>query len=292
MRAFAASAVLLLLVLLPAAAAQPTLVQPIRGAFTDVYLITGRAVDANGGPVAGADLTIELVQQGVRAAPLQATTNCRGDFITSFTLKAVSHKGYARLTLEGRDGVPNATARADFDPFHRRTDAVVRLEGPWNYRCPEDVWNSSVTITGRIVNRTQPYERDGVTYESEPYGARQGRMRYEDGGGSIHCAPPPNGPPTACDFLAIDERGDFRYTFVFQDAVEAKGRMRVVLGDKEHVAEVDPVTRQAVLFIEATGQGAPPAPTPANTPGPAPLLLVLAAAAAALVARRALRAGR
>lgn len=291
MRVLAASAVLLLVLLLPMAGAQ-TLVQPVRGAFTDVYLVTGRAVDANGGPVAGAEMTIELVQPGVRAAPLQATTNCRGDFITSFTLKGVSRQGHAKLTLEGRDGVPNATARADFDPFHRRSDVVVRLDGVWNYRCPDDVWASSVTITGRVVNRTEPYQKDGVTYESIPYEARHARLRYEDADGAVHCPLPPNAPPGTCDFLGIDERGDFRYTFVFQDPVEAKGRMHVVVADKDHVAEVDPVTRQAVLFIEATGRGAPAPPAPSPTPGPAPLVLALAVVAAALLARRLVRARR
>ena len=283
---------LLLLALLlggaPLAAAQQLTI-PVTGAFEDVYVVAGRAVDSRGEPVAGAQLTVELAQEGVRAAPLKATTSCKGDFITSFSLKAPTAQGRVSVTVHARDGGTDGRATGSFDPFFRRTDLVVQLKEPWAYRCApkDDVWPVAVSVTGRVVNRTEPYEKAGVTYEARPYPGPL-RLRYVDGNGTLHCPPPgANAPPGTCDFLAIDERGDFRYTFTFPAPVDANGTVTVLVGETPHSLKVDPLTRQAVLLIEATGRG-PPAP-PAPAPGPGPLLVALAAAAAALLARRALR---
>jgi hypothetical protein len=269
---------------IPVAAAQQ-LIQPITGSFEDVYLVAGRVVDARGEPAAGAQLTVELSQPGVRAAPLKAVANCKGDFITSFTLRAPTPQGSVAVTAHGRDGVPDAKATARFDPFFRRNDLDLRLEGPWEYRCSgaDDVWPLAVSVTGRIVNRTDPREREGATYEAEPYRG-QARLRFTDANGTTHCPPAANAPPGVCDFLYVDERGDFRYTFTFPGNVEASGTMTVLLGNQSFAAQVDPLMRQAVLLVEATGRGAP-AP-PANAPGPGVLPLALAALAAALLARR------
>lgn len=285
MRPLAAAALVALLVLVPGAGAQ-TLVQPVTGAFTDVYVITGRAVDSRGEPAAGADLTIEIQQPGIRASPLRATANCKGDFITSFNLRDASPRGSVTVTLHGVEGIPDAKASEPFDPFFRRNDVVVQLQGHWNYRCEEkdDVWASALSVTGRIVNRTDAYRDDNVTYHAVPYKGLA-RLRYEDPQGNQQCPPVPNGPPDACDFLRIDERGDFRYTFVFLDPTEAKGRMHVILDDHIYSAEVDPLTRQAVLAIEATGRGAPRDETPLDVLP----LLAAGAALAALLARRARR---
>jgi hypothetical protein len=267
----------------PLASAQ--LVQPVTGAFEDVYLVTGRVVDSRGEPVAGADLTVGLSQTGVRAAPLRAVTNCKGDFITSFNLRAPTVEGSVSVTVRGRDGVPDASATARFDPFFRRNDLVVRLEGPSDYRCApsDDVWPIAVSVTGRVVNRTDPRERDGVTYESEPFRG-QVRLRFVDANGTTHCPPAANAPPGVCDFLYVDERGDFRYTFTFPGPVDANGTMALVVGNKTYPAQVDPLTRQAVLLVETTGRGAPVPASPA--PGPGLLPLALAVLGAALLARR------
>ena len=279
---------LALALLLAAPAASAQLVQPVQGAFEDVYVVAGRVVDERGYPVAGAELTVELAQPGIRAAPLKAPTNCKGDFITSFNLKAPTTKGSVTVTVKGRDGVPDAKATERFDPFFRRTDMVIQIAGVSDYRCApnEDVWPIAVSVTGRIVNRTDPREVDGVTYEAVPY-AGQARLRYTDANGTTHCPPAANAPPGACDFLRVDERGDFRYTFTFPEPVDANGTMAVVIGDVAHAGKVDWLTRQAVLHVEATGRGAPVAAT--ETPGPAPVLVALAAVGAALLSRRLAR---
>ena len=280
-------ALLALPALLPGAGAQ-TPIQPVTGAYEDVYVVMGRAVDSRGEPASGAELTLTLSQPGVRAEPLRATANCKGDFITSFNLRKATAEGSVTITLHGRGNASGATVTERFDPFFRRTDALVRLPGPWEYRCSEkeDVWPVALTVTGRIVNRTDPWEKDGVTYDGRPYSG-QARLRFLAPDGTVSCPPPANGAPGVCDFLYVDERGDFRYTFTFGGPVEAKGTMTVTLGGQTWSADVDPVTRQAVLLIEATGRGVPV--PPAETPGPGPLLLAFAAVAAALLARRRAR---
>lgn len=287
MRALLPLALAALLGLAPVVAAQQ-LTQPVTGAFEDVYLVSGRVLDSRGEPAAGAELIVELSQPGIRAAPLKATANCKGDFITSFTLRAPTSQGSVTVTARGRDGVPDAKASATFDPFFRRNDLVVRLEGPWEYRCTgaDDVWPLAVSVTGRIVNRTEPHERDGVTYGSEAFHGIV-RLRFTDRNGTTHCPPAANAPPGVCDFLYVDERGDFRYTFTFPSPIEANGTMALLIGNQSFPAPVDPFTRQAVILAEATGRG-PPAPS-APAPGPGPLPLALAALATALLARRLVR---
>lgn len=277
--------VLLALLAMGATATAQTPIEPVRGAFTDVYVITGRAVDARGEPVAGADLVVELDQPGVRAAPLHATTNCKGDFITSFDLRNVTSRGKVTLTLRGRDGVADATTTQALDPFFRRTDAILTLPGEWTYRCApkEDVWPIALSVAGRIVNRTDPYEEKGATFHARPWDG-QARLRFTDADGEVSCPPAQNAPPGVCDFLLVDERGDFRYTFTFDRPVPANGTMHVVLGDDVHSLPVDPATRLATFRIEATGRGAPP--VGGDAPGPAFALLVLATLGAALARRR------
>lgn len=280
-------ALLLLLALAGPAAAQ-TLVSPLEGAFTDVYVVAGRVVDSRGEPAAGATLSVTLDQRGVRAAPLQATTNCKGDFITSFTLRNPTREGTVSVAVQGRDASGEGANTTRLDPFFRRSDLAVRLPGPWEYRCDaqQDVWPISVTVAGRVVNRTQPYERNGTTYEAEPYGG-VGRLRYTDAAGVTRCPPAANAPGTdACDFMYFDERGDYRYTFTYSAPVEAKGSVTILLGNETFTVPVDPVLRLATFAVEATGRGPPP--PAAEAPGPAPLLVLLAATGAALLARRRL----
>lgn len=288
MRAFVLPLLLVLpavVVLAPEAEAQ-TLVSPVRGAFTEVYVIAGRAIDSRGEPAAGAQLVVDLKQQGVRAEPLQATANCKGDFITSFTLRDVRASGSATVTVKGRDGSADGKATTSFDPFFRRSDVVVTLPGPWNYRCDEgqDVWPISLSVTGRIVNRTERYQDGVVSYDAKPF-TGVARLRFVING-TLTCPPSATGPPGSCDYLHIDERGDFRYTFTFDRAVPPTGTMAVVIEDQVFSGEVDPKTRQAVLLIEATGQGRPAEDAPTPGPGALPVLACVALAALATRARR------
>lgn len=283
MRLFAAI-LLAGLLLAPVASAQ-TRANPVQGAYTDIYLISGRAVDADGDPVAGGELTITLEQPGVTAEPLRAVANCKGDFITYFTLRHVEPTGKARIRLAGPDGAEGAETTVGFDPFFRRSDATLRLPGDWGSRCTgaQDVWDVSLSVAARILNRTDEYLLGSEAYHAKPYTGII-RLRYETPDGQVMCPPLPNGPPDACETFVADERGDFRYTFTLDSPIEAGGKMSILLDEGTHNATVDPVTRIAVMHVEASGRG-PPAPV-VESPG-APLGAILAGAlAAALVARR------
>lgn len=279
-----AALVLVAILLAPAAAAQ-TMAQPVRGTYQDIYVISGRAIDSEGNPVAGGKLTITLDQPGVRAEPLSAVANCKGDFITYFTLRDIRHDGKARIVLQDKDGGAGDEETVELDPFFRRSDAILRLPTVWGSRCSEkeDVWPVSVSVAARILNRTEEYMSGGQSYHARPYDGII-RLRYETADGQVICPPLPNGPPDACETFITDERGDFRYTFTLDDTVDPRGTMSILLGDASFNATVDPETRIAVLYIEATGQGAP---TPIKPAPGAPLGALLAGlVAVALLARR------
>lgn len=282
--AHSSAGLLLLVALLPVAAAQ-TLTQPIEGDYDEVYVVAGRAIDSNGEPVAGGRLTVELDMPGVQAAPVSASANCKGDFITYFTLRRVDARGSVSVTLQGDNG--SATQRASLDPFFRRSDLVVELGEPWGRRCDakQDVWEISASVAARVLNRTEPYEVEGVAYEARPYDGFL-RLRWRMPDGSLVCPPLPNGPPDACQPFKPDERGDIRYTFTMDRELEAGGTMTLVLEDgRGFNLTVDPRTRLATGLLEASGQGAPPPVRATPAPG-APALLALVALV--VVARRLL----
>lgn len=248
--------------------------------------MTGRVVDALGKPAARAEVVVQLEQPGARAAPLRAATDCFGTFLTSFDLRDVSPDGEVTVTFKGH-GAPDATATARLDPFYRRTDMKIRYEGEWpGAGCPEQtsLWPKRVSVTGRLVNRTPEYQEEGVAYHAKPY---EGRVRvwYWPSPGEAIC-PPSSQTPGYCDTTAatVDERGDFRYSWVFNEprALAANQTVEVVLEGKSVNFTIDPTFRMATAVHETTGQG----PAHYDTPAPPLAVALLALVALALLRRR------
>lgn len=279
--------VLLVLIALAVAApvAAQTTLSPIEGGYEEVYVIMGRALDVNGEPAPQATLVIELEQEGVRAQPLSAAANCKGDFIASFTLKHVDPRGKARITLVAPPGGTNVTTEVPLDPFYRRSDAFLQLGEAWPFDCSKeaDVWDVSASLSVRLLNRTEPYDRDDEQFYARPYTGIV-RLRYETPGGNVVCPPhPQSGDPNECELFVVDERGDLRYTFTLDAPFRAGGRVDVILQDNTTLdVPIDATSRLGVKYFEVTGQG-PPAEL-YETPL-APFLPLAAAALAALGAR-------
>lgn len=269
--------------LVPVAAAQ-THVNPIEGSYADVYLVSGRIVDASGLPVAGATLRVEVDQEGVRAAPFEAKTSCFGDFIFTLKIGTVLPDGRFKLTLLGAEGgVEDLEHVERFDPFFRRSDVLLRSQGTWRLECPDQGmhWPGRLSVTGRIVNRTDPYEVNGTTLDARPY-VGYARIFYYDGSGGRRC--PPSLQEGLCDPIPVDERGDFRYSFTYPGAVPAQGRMELHVDNRTYNASIDPVQRIAIFELELSGRGAP---DPRDAPG-LPVLAVLAALGALAAVRNVL----
>lgn len=252
-------ALLLALVALAAPALAQTLAEPLEGKYHEVYVVAGRVVDTDGLPASGATILIDLEQEGVKAPTLRAVANCKGDFITSFTLRHVQD-GKARMTLLGPDGQPNATSIVDLDPFYRRSDAILKMGGPWGSVCKQEanVWPVSASVSVRLLNRTEAYEQDGEAYYAIPYGGVV-RMRYETPDGNTVCPPhPQDQTPGACEIFQADERGDIRYTFTLDQPFEAGGRVELLLQNGDSVdVSIDPASRLGVEYFEVSGQGPP-----------------------------------
>lgn len=273
---------LLVLLAVPLAGAQ-TLLNPIEGGYEDVYIVTGRGVDALGSPTVGATVWVELDQSDVTSAPVKATADCFGVFITYFELRDIRRDGEVHIRLEGRNGGPNVTTTLGLDHFYRRSDTNLRYEGRWDTTCPDQspLFHSRISVTGRILNRTEQREEEGAKYFAEPF---QGvvTLRYWPNESHAICPPDPQ-VPIRCDANAgaRDERGDFRYSWVFPEAftVPEGARVEILADGKSWNITVDPTWRVATALIETTGQG----PTPYPTPG-APLAVLLVAVGLVAVA--------
>lgn len=278
---FLSSLLLVLLTLAPVASAQ-TFAQPISGAYADVYVVAGRVVDHEGYPAAGADLVISLSQRGVTAKPLQAKTNCYGDFITAFTLRQPERHGSVRVELPHADETKRASNESRLDPFFRRSDLTLQLPYRWEFICPQESqhWLGRVTGSGRILNRTASYEVNGTTLDAKPVEGYL-RMRLFDVQDRVFC--PPTFDGQQCEPIPIDERGDFRYSWTFPEGFDPRGaRVQVILGEKTWNATVNPVTRLATFQIEVSGQG----PAKNESPAAPVAVALLALVGLALVLRR------
>lgn len=280
------SALLLLvaLALAPAVGAQNQLINPVEGAFTDVYVIAGRLVDPLGRPAPDADVVIDLDQEGVRMVPLRAKSDCYGTFITFFDLREVRRDGKAEIRVFDRDGNLTAEVNLALDPFFRRTDVNIKLDRPYLAGCPEatEAWPKRVSVTGRVVNRTEDYTANGVKHSSEPASSIV-RLRFWDSPTHFFC-PPSLQDPEGCDpnSGSLDERGDLRYSWVIDRPVNVTGTfVEVIVDGKSYNFTVDPAFRLATVHIEATGQG-----PPKETPGPTLSVLLVALAGAAFALRR------
>lgn len=293
MRSLALVGLLLAATLLQPAAGAQTTINPIEGAYTEAYIVTGRILDSAGEPFSGGHVRVELQQSDVKAAPVTATVNCKGDFITSFNLRAPSYEGSVKITAYDGQTVLGTTT-APLDPFWRRTDASMKLGSVWGNVCTgnQDVWDVSATVTFRMLNRTDPYKIDEHEFQANAYRGFL-RLRYEPPGAATVCPPKPNAPGVCEQFLP-DERGDVRYTFTLDQPFEAGGRVHVLL--QNHTDEgcderlgtcytipIDPETRLGVRYFEMTGRGAPERK---EAPLAAPLVVLAALALLALATRR------
>lgn len=243
--------------LAPSALAQ-TVTNPVEGEYDEIYVLTGRVVDSNGEPAAGAILDVDVEQRDVEAAPFPVRANCFGDFIATFNIRYIDATGRAIVRLRGADGgVPAQEQTVRLDSFFRRSDLVLQTEAPWKKECAEDrssAWPGRLSVAGRILNRTESYEIDGTRYDAKPYVGRV-EVWYVNPEGFRFCPPTLQG--VGCENLATDERGDFRYSFTFPDPTPAEGVMQIVVDGKTYNATVDPVGRIAFHHVELSGQGAP-----------------------------------
>lgn len=254
------------------------------------YIVGGRALDSNGLPAKGARVKVVVDQEGVvdaqgRQPTLTGVANCKGDFEFSLAgLRHVATSGRVRVTIEGVDGNADVTEAQPLEPFWRRNDVRVTLPYVWNYACEQldAPWGIQVSVKGRLLNRTDAYESDGVTFHARAYTGLVG-LYYWDAQGNWFC--PPNGRG-GCEPIATDELGNFKYTWTFESDVDPTGIVEVVTEKGlSFNATVDPASRLAVHRIEVSGRGPPPMETPAPALG-------LALVALALVARLVRRGAR
>jgi hypothetical protein len=292
---------LLLVVLAVLALSGPAFAQttadPIQGKYEEVYVIAGRALDSGGHPVAGGILTIQLDQEGVKADPLRAAANCKGDFITSFNLRHVDPKGKAIITVYEPEGKVAGSTTVSLDPFYRRSDAIVPYAGAWNNECTQEtvVWDVSASMSARLLNRTnETFVVGEEKFYARPYSGII-KLRYETPDGNSVCPPhPQDQTPGACETFSVDERGDMRYTFTLDQPFTAGGTVELRLfhtqaafaSDEPDVVEripIDRFSRIGVKMIEVSGQG-PPAGI-YDTPALGPLVLLATLALLARVRR-------
>lgn len=266
----------LLLVAAPALA--QTLAAPIQGKYDEVYVIAGRAIDKDGLPLSGGNVTITIPG----AAPLQAGLNCKGDFITSFPVRRVDVEMEGRVSLqavgEGDDDVKTFA----LDPFYRRSDVILRLDGAWNRVCSKEqnVWEVSASVSIRLLNRTEGYTSGGETFHARPYVGIVDLTYEAPNGQRIQPPHPQIQRPGVYERFTPDERGDVRYTFTLDQGFEGGGRVEVQYANKTVFVDVDPEARIATRYIEVSGQGAPPELY--ETPAPTVALVVLGIALVAM----------
>ena len=254
------------------------------------YIVGGRALDANGNPAKGARVQVVLDQDGVvdaqgRQPTLSGVANCKGDFEFALAgLRQVSESGRVRVTIVGVDGNADVTQAQPLEPFWRRNDLTIQLPYAWNYACEQldAPWGIQISVKGRMLNRTDPYESDGVTFHARPYTGLLG-LYFWDKDGNWFC--PPNGRG-GCEPIATDELGNFKYTWTFEREVVPQGTVEVVIANGDsYNATIDPLSRLAVHRVETSGRG----PPPNETPAPALGLALVALALVARLARRAVR---
>lgn len=269
--------------LVPVAAAQSR-INPIQGDYTDTYVFYGRAIDSAGQPVVYGTIEVSIEAPDVKATTTRVGTDCNGFFIGYFTIKSVDPRGKLTATLAGPNGT--ATEEHGLDPFFRRSDFKLSYPGVWSgLPCQDNIrppWEGRITVAGRLLVRVPPTEINGVTYNARPYGGYV-RLAYVTQDGHRFC-PPSAKDPAACDPVPVDERGDFRYSWTFENPLNATGHVEIATGNATFNVTTDPMMRIAFAEIETTGQGAPPI----QTPGPALVVGLAAVALAALGARRLL----
>ncbi len=275
----------LLVMALPPACAQ-SLINPVRGDFASTYLIYGRAIDAQGKPVVYGTVNATLAQEGVQPTSTPIGTDCYGFFIGYFTIGNVDPHGTLTVTLEGPAG--QATDKHGLDPFYRRSDFTLTYPGAWQGPACRDkvvpLWEGRVSVSGRLVERVAPYTENGATLTSRAHPSYL-RLTWVDQHG-VRACPPQGDDPRVCETIPTDERGDFRYSWTYNESIEPIGHVEVDWGNATTNLTMDPKMRIAFGEIEVNGQG--PAPVGKPAPIPSAPLATLALVGTALAARRLL----
>ncbi|MEA3201497.1 MAG: hypothetical protein QOE90_2925 [Thermoplasmata archaeon] len=276
----------LLALAIPVAAAQ-NLIAPITGDFGSTYLVYGRAIDADGKPIVNGAINATLSAPNVIASPTTFGTDCYGFFIGSFNLHDADPRGAITVTLEGPGG--KATATHDLDPFYRRTDFTLVYPATWHGAPCTDrlqpIWEGRVSVSGRLVERVPAYSENGATLNAKPH-LTYLHLTWVDAHGDRICPPQGDAANNVCEPIPTDERGDFRYSWTFNESVDPSGHVEVGWGNGTANLTIDPKARMAFGEIEVTGQG--PAPIARVSPLPPAPLAIAAVALGALVARRLL----
>lgn len=266
----AAVAALLLAVLLSSTSAAQVIGRPIKGGFEEIFMVNGRVVDENGWPVNQALLTVHVTGlKGIHVPPFQVGTNCNGDFTGYIDLRDIPDtRGKVRVTLEAPEeelpGFEPVSVEQPVDTLYRRNDFVLKLPFSWPSDCMEarGYWMGRVTVWGRAVHGVGTHDLNGTTLFADPvqYWPVDINVSVEEGG---RVWPPDSVIPT-------DERGDFKYSYTFDENVT---QAHVIIRVKDTVitrADYDPLARVAFVKINT---GVDP---PRDTPAPGPLLALAA----------------
>ncbi len=270
------------LVATPAAA--QVLRRPLLGDFEDIYLVTGRVVDREGWPVNQAILTVSVDNlEGIRVEDTKIGTDCRGDFIAYFDLKTIP-RGRGRVTVsvdrpDGLAGFQPTSRTQDVDVVFRRNDFSIVLAFDWPSTCPAEnnartYWHGLASVRGRVVEgHAKAFDVNGSSVYARPVPYWPVDMNVTVNRDGMRW-PPDSTIPT-------DERGDFLYSWTFDDNVTVASIEVVVKGVRTRV-DVDPVAR--VAFVKLNLGETPDLGTPAA--GAAIVAIAIVVAAVAGRARR------
>lgn len=263
------------------------------------YLVMGRILDVNGLPAKGAQVLVTIDQAGVKDGSGNAPTqsglgNCKGDFEFDFAgLRRVLDSGKARVTIVGDAGGANVTVEMGLDSYYRRSDFAIRLPYAWPYECtqkPDPAWDTQLSVKGRLVNRSAPYEVVGETYHATLVSGGVVGLRWYDGTASTdgrmryHCPPDAT---NGCAPIPVDDLGNYKYTWTFPNPIELGGWVEVVVprdgGEPEYYnLTIDREYRLAMGVLDISRAG----PPPVETPGLGAILVLAAGAVVALSVRR------
>lgn len=260
---------LLAALLAPTFAAAQTVTNPVVGSYESIYVLSGRVIDVDGAPAAGAVVSIDVEGRGLKGEPFRAKANCFGDFIATFTIGFIDPTAEVTVRLEGASkNVTPVQTTVKLDPFYRRSDVALQTPSFWPSECPDQTqnWPGRISITGRVLNRTAEYTANETTFHAKPYHGTV-LVWFIDEDGFRFCPPSARGN---CEYITTDARGDFRYSWTFPEPKTALGRFEVEVLGKTYNGTLDPEFRNGAVYIETTGQGAPRV----ETPGPSLVMLV------------------
>lgn len=249
--------------------------------------VVGRALDADGEPVPGAPLTLEVL--GVNAssrcilgAPAEERTNETGDFHLCRHMHAMDAPVTVRVTLG------NLTTTASVDPALRRVYLPLRVPEPWPVGSIQGqrAFEAQYVVTGRAVDlHPEPVKLENVEVPATPRTGAPVNVTLLDASGATLA----EGRATTGEF------GDFAVHLPIRDVPDG-ARVHVALTHGARVAEAPVDIRRAdvtlIHEVAASRPATPPGSGTGDIPGPgAPLVLAALGVVAVLSARRLVRGG-